>query len=273
MRQVYAPWRDEQSKARFPFDDGSNLVSFEQQTLSDALIVDAAIHPPGLTGLAYLTTVTSQDSTLTFSITDAAGRDRCSGKWPVVNAEDPAVVPLLTPEGAAAGLLVLNPREATSLLRSFQGSMNFAQSSARFVPSVVSFVSSNSQTNVADGVQLPESGDVYLVGSHGVQLQCETRVETISGETLDVNYVRVNAVGDPLGRRSECGTTKFETPRFIREVVFQKDGLTHVCSPSGLGEIFIMSASITGKDSALRSYAEGNSISFGLAGRASDTTR
>lgn len=271
-RQVYPAWRDDVAKSVFPFDDHSSLTSLDGETLPLALILDAAIHPPGLSDTVFLSALRIARTGLTFSIASQTGLEVCSGGWPSAEAIDNTVVPLTTASGAAAGLLVINPTIATQLVNSRERELIFPLANTQFVISVIRFVSDQEvNRGLTSGVVIPESGDVYLVGRNGVQLSCDDGVEISRGKSQSVRNVRVNAVGDPLGRRANCSPTDFETPRFVQQVVFQKDGKTHICSPTGLGEIFVLASGFLGNDTALRSYVDGKNIVFGLAGRTSET--
>lgn len=272
-RQVYAAWRDETAKARYPFDDNSTLVALDGQELPTGLVLDAAIHPPGLTTEVFLSSLEISYAGLVFYIARSDGLVVCQGEWPQRDAIDASVVPLTTQDNSPAGLLVVNVKDATDLLRTRSGELVFSDSATRFVISTIRFVTATDQLTAAQGVRLPEADDVYLVGRNGIQLTCDNGVEASLGSLQDVVNVRVVATGDPLGRRASCADTEFETPRFIREVVFQKDGNTHTCSPAGLGEIFVLSGSFLGNETALRVYKDANTITFGLSGRTSETSQ
>lgn len=267
MKQVYPPWRDEHSNTNFPFTDSSNLISVNGVELPKNLIVDAAIHPPGLTGSARLQSITIRNRSLTFTISSDDGVVLCQGSWPPLDDQsDISVVPLATSDSKPAGVLVVNPRIVSHFMLRGSSEFIFVRDQAEFVPSVTKFVVDNASVLEGEGELLNQDEELYLVGDRGVVLTCESRQEIIEGELQGVTVIRVNAVGDPLSRRTDCGEAKFETPRFITQVVFQVGEETISCDPSGVGEIFILAENTGDKEPALRISVDQDGINFGLIG-------
>lgn len=265
MRQIINTWQDENAKDLYPFDDQSTLKSLDGTELDNSLIVDAAIHPAGVTSFAFLESVEISEGSLTFVVSDETNAVRCVGQWPMYGATDETVVPLLDQKNRPGGLLVLNPAVAKNLIRTTTGSFTFEQRAARFVPSVTRYIKEPIVTEIADGVTLPADGDVYLVGEMGVLLNCFSYQEMHDGELIPVTVVRVNAVGSSLSKRERCTNANFDTPRFIKEVVYQIGDSTHRCVPSGIGETFLVGMSPTGGETALRIQTSDTSIEFNLA--------
>ena len=98
------------------------------------------------------------------------------------------------------------------------------------------------------------TGDVYLVGDNGVILSCDSVVAPPKcGTPETVQYtVRVDVVGDPLWRRKECSPGFFDTPRFLKQVTFQRGATSVTCGPGNYGDLKLVVGNKAAEDTILR---------------------
>lgn len=264
--QLFPTWRDENAKAQFPFSDSSSLTSIFGVAFPQEVILDAVIYGANLIPSVYLSRVEIKNNRVMFELSNGDGSILGQGYWPPPLNTDQSVINILDSNKNSCAVLVVNVSELNKLVILGDMIYLFQTNSAEFVIACHHLIENDNSDRQVDGIKLPEQGDVYLVAEHGIQFQAFADIDRSSGAALGVTHLVVHAVGDPLATRSDCSDTFIE-PRFITEVVFQKDTVTHSCHPANLGDIVILASSRPGTDSALRIINDANGISIGLFGK------
>lgn len=255
MPQIFNSWRDENAVRHYPFTDYGPPVASGLE-LSSAVFVDANIHPPGAVGGFHLSRIyVGDNSDVYIEIASQNASVAATGVWSSA-LPDLSVVPLYDSANLPSGVLVVDPAEIALLrTRLISAEARFDPVTSAFVVSTWGFTAAAINNELREGQRIAVGDDLYLVGEDGVRLSVNT-----SGP---LPVVRVHAVGDPLARLRECSDEP--VPRFIREVVFQHGETTLSCSPGDRGEIFIVVASQSGTDSALRLSSSPGELQVGFS--------
>ena len=256
IRQLNQSWRDEQARRHYPFSDFGPPTTLDSRELPLGVILDANLHPLDSPGEFYLAQIEiAQDGAVRFFIGDGLSTFAASGEFSPDNP-DASAIQLLDLADEPAGVLVVDPASVQRLSQDWPpATYSFSDSTAQFVISTWNYTFGSPTANIAEGVSISLAEDLYLVGAEGVRLTCDL--------SRDEPLIRVNAIGDPLARLRDC--SEDPVPRFIREVVFQKDDQTIRCEPNENGEIYILVASKTDVQSALRLYASVSELKIGFA--------
>jgi hypothetical protein len=254
MATLHHPeWYDSNSGNNYPFDDLSTMVNSAGRVIASDTLLDAAIYPAGGSLNMYISSVEVRSDQVTIFISDEKVKNLCSCTFSPNAPPNPAkpTVELLIVDknGRKAGVLVAKQVNLSVFSAWGAGTHQFLASQTRFVAACCYPVPADTVT----GFQLDDGnvlyGDVYLVGEDGVVLDCDMVDEW--GSDNAVSVIRVNAVGDPLFRRKVCSPGLFDTPRFIRQVVFQHGQQTVIVGPSDRGNVTVMSASMEDPESNL----------------------
>jgi len=251
---LYTSWRDEVAQSIYPFAGLYTPKLYDGSDLPDGVLLDALLHAANSDGGYYLESMTLESNGLIqFNVYDYSRLPVATGVWSS-NLPDTSTVPLVGVGGTSAGVLVVG---ADALLSFFnqqeEGNLIFDADTTRFAPSTWLYARQEiADTDVTDGVPVSSEGDVYLVGANGVRLECED------------NVVTINAIGDPLAKRKECGET-FSPPRYITSVVYQNGDVTKECTPGDYGEAHLLADSpVEGFEPALRIVNQPRKIQLGL---------
>jgi hypothetical protein len=261
--QIFEQWRDEQSIANYPFTDAATMRDLSGLDLDKSLIIDAAICVPNVKLPVWLSDMSVMENYVKFTISDSVGR-LAFGEWNAA-ATNQDVVVLKDDANRRVGVLTVDIEAMTRLISNGEVTYGFPATATTFVLGVINIFTTNDSDREILGEILPEQGDVYLIGVDGIVLKSEDGTELVNGVSYPVVRLKVHAVGNPLANRSICGTN-FVEPRFVREVVFQKDDQTFTCVPSNVGDILIVAASMSNQASALRINKTAEGISIGLFG-------
>jgi hypothetical protein len=227
-------WRDQNATINYPFSDRATLTNVAGNFLPPGALIDAVLHPPGGVSL-YLTQATVTSESIVVFFGDEADKLRCSGAFPA--GQESAEIRLTDPDGFAAGLLIVDPIQFSTLQSWGGGDHVFTRLETELVPSVcLPSPEAGVRRISTDAAAL--AGEVWWLGDDGVVLTVET--QTTDEGTIPV--VRVNAVGDPLYRRRLCEPRNlYAAARPIRCIRFVNDetGFEHQCCPED-GEVSIV---------------------------------
>jgi hypothetical protein len=188
---VYAPWRDENQKIKYPFSDTATLENDDGVAVDGDLFDDARVYPIGGTVGIFLNRITIAGSTVTFAVGDPVSGELASGSYDVNSAPDE--VALFDVHGRPAGILVSDSQRLGLVLSSYgEGEFLFEVEQTEFAPSVVIPLPQAGLRGVLldDGSFL--AGDIYIVGADGIVV------------SLEGGFVRVDALGDPYARVEAC---------------------------------------------------------------------
>lgn len=250
---LYTSWRDDVAQSIYPFAGFVSPALTDGEELPDGVILDALLHAVNSPGGYYLDSLVITGSDVEFFIYDSTRFLVARGTW-TPDLPDTSTVPLFSDAGDNAGVLVVGPDTLRSFVRKrAEGTYLFEDTTTGFAPSTWLYAKQEiSDIRALDGVVVPSEGDLYLVGASGIRLEC------------DGNVVTVNAIGDPLAKRRECGE-EFQPPRYITEIVYQNGDVTKTCGPGDYGEAHLIADSpITGFEPALRIVNQPNKIQLGL---------
>lgn len=255
MAQIFPGWRDTNAVRHYPFTDFGPPTDGQWQ-LSPTVFLDANIHPPDTIGGFYLARLYVDDnSDVRVEIGSQDAATAAIGIWSQ-SLPDLSVIPLYDLNDAPAGVLVVDPAAMAYLQTELLGrEIRLDPNTSAFVASTWNFTVSTPDTAIREGERIAVGDDLYLVGEDGIRL--------FVNDNGQYPVVYVHAIGDPLARLRECQDEP--VPRFIREVVFQQGEETITCSPNELGEIFLVVASQSGIDSALRLYSSPGELKIGFS--------
>ena len=250
-------WRNQNESSKYPFTDNSNLSIANLIDIPASVFVDARIFIPGLVGVASLLSINVSIDSVTLVVGNRSDPDIIATA--TIRTESPdEVISLHTLKGTVCGTLVSGVSRWAELISLPVGNYTLIPGTADFLPAVTVMVPLQSEKLLGpDGESL---GDVIrLVGENGVRLGCE-----VTGQTT---VIHVHAVGDPLYRITECNVDVAVASRVIENVIFQSGNTTVQCSPDRLGRIFILPATYSQEDAALRVITTAEGIRFALAGK------
>ena len=190
MIPVYLEWFNQNSQRNYPFADGATLQDAKGLAIPIDFLVDAIIHPLGLTGSVYLRSI---DQTTRLIEWGDTGTNQPIGTTTWSDGETTGVVQDL--KGRQIGSLVYGPGVVqlwTSSTRKFLPGAT-ALDPAAFIPL--------NQSGV-QGIILPDgslmTGDITIQGTDGVQ--CTTMI--LGGQQI----LRVDVVGVAAPDLSGCET-------------------------------------------------------------------
>lgn len=233
-RHLYPHWRDENATLFFPFEREQPRTARGRE-LERGAILDARLHAPNSPGGYFLGSLRVSVDSVQFSFFDDTGVVVASGVWSP-GGRDPSVVELSDGEGHCAGVIVVTPEVIQQIPHSWPlGDHTFLRESAQLVLTTWEFMRPDHFEEVTAGVPIESGGELYLVAEDGLRFEC----------TDDPAVVKLHAIGDPLSRRKNCDRS-FETPRLIREVVFQKGLSTVIATPDNHGQVWLHTAASEG---------------------------
>jgi hypothetical protein len=250
-------WRNQNESSKYPFTDASSLTIAGLFDLPVSVFVDARIFIPGLVGVASLLSVDVSIDYVTLTVGNQSDPNIIG--IATIRTDDPAeVVSLRTVSGNVCGTLVAGVSRWAELIALPVGNYTFIAGTADFLPAVTVMVPLTSEKLLGPGGE--SLGDIIrLVGENGVRLDCQSDDNS--------TVIHVHAVGDPLYRITECNVEVAIASRVIENVVFQSGDTTVQCSPDQLGRIFILPATYSQQDVALRVITTTGGIRFALAGK------
>jgi hypothetical protein len=250
MRTRFEQWRHAHADSHYPFEDGCELVTLSGQVLPIGVFLDASLYPVGNVDGLQIQSISISVDTVRIFIGVLDDPQLCVTEFSLLSPPEELTVRDVF--GREAGVLVAEPLLLSGLQAWGVGTHIFPEGAARFVASAVIPLP---HTGVY-GVVLDDNsvliGDVWLVGEDGITLSCGYEdVEVVCGVTERRYVIRVDAVGDPLFKRKLCEPDRFETPRMLQKLVFQKGGVTHSCTPEN-GNIKIGVGSLNNEETILR---------------------
>jgi hypothetical protein len=190
----FPEWRDEARDTKYPFSDSATLTN-GSVTLPKSLLLDARLYPIGGGPRVFLSTMRlSADRTVRLGISAEGTGELASTTMSLDDVPVNGELALEDAFGRPAGIFV-SEEEALAALSAFpQGAHTFEIFQTEFVATVVV-----PQPHLGvRGFLLDDgnviAGDALLVGEDGVVLREEE------------GGIRVDVLGDPLGRRKLCLT-------------------------------------------------------------------
>lgn len=199
MGPLHESWRQVAATSNYPFEDGSNLTTRDGLVLPKRVVLDAVVHPAS-PGPFRIEAIDVSVSDVQIRIRDRDQNLVATGSFPITDSPDE--IPLLTPEGHPAGLLVTDPVGLAALRGWPRGLHTFGITNAVFVASACVPGAASGLLGVRVGERIL-TGEITFVGENGVVL----RPEVIEGETV----IRYDVVGDPLFYRARCEPAIQET--------------------------------------------------------------
>jgi len=204
-RTLHPEYRDELQSIRYPFVDTVSLRSTTGRLLPADLFLDAVLYPTEGGGSMALTTLTAKVQQISVTIGDRQRPVIARGVFDPV--QPAATIPLTDIAGRAAGTLVLNQSRAVEFQAWPLITHTFAPGTADFVTScAIPSPERGVRGLTVDGTEIL-SGDVWIVGEHGVVVREEA------------GNVRIDIVGDPLFVRTLCRPTDlFNPPVYLQTI-------------------------------------------------------
>lgn len=247
---VWPDFRNEHGEGKYPFSDDSTLVADDGMVLSEALLLDAILYPPGTTSGLRITRIDVVAGLVTWYIGDDAEPERAVAE---IRPLSPTAEILVTDlYGRPAGLLVSTVDQVAAMQSLTLGSHPFPASGAVFAASCVIPTPELALRGLALETGELVSDDVWLVGDGGVVLS------EVNGN------IRVDIVGDPLFRRQLCqNLSQYRTPSYLR--YFGSVG------PDANGNVSLIPGNHLAPDPILRIYVDGDGLHIGVVGQKADT--
>lgn len=248
----FPQWRDQNEGNNYPFSDSATLTNGDS-TIGGGVFLDASIHPPSNGSRFFLSSVTVSQESGVLTIGDDDDRVIATAEFSLVDPGSAIYIESL--DGRPAGTLISDPVRIASIRGFGLGVHSFQLEETEFVADVCLPMPANGVT----GIRLPSgeilSGDVWLVGEDGVALSYSESVA--DGKLGNPGKVRkiihVNVVGDPLFKRRLCESTEyFQTPGFIRKIIFTDGETSFECEPDAYGDIQISVNNDLAVDTVLR---------------------
>jgi hypothetical protein len=215
-RILFEGWRERNARLRYPFSDRVSLVNSDGVSIPTELFVDARIHPIGGEADMFISQISVDGTSITFTISGSGSGELCTGTY---DGNDPADdIALSDAYGRTAGVLISSQEQLSSLVGAYgPGDYEFSLDQTQFAADVCIPMPQVGLTGfVLDDGNLV-SGDIYLVGVDGVVLSVED------------GYVRVDAAGDPHALIKACEEEGSPLPVFcglktINEILPNEDG-------------------------------------------------
>jgi hypothetical protein len=200
-RILFSEWRERNARLRYPFADRATLVNTAGIVIPDELFVDARVHPIGGEADMFLSKISVEGTSATFTISGSGAGELCTGTYDGSNPSDN--VGLADSYGRAAGVLVSSQEQLSSLVGAYgDGDYEFSLDQTQFAASVAIPMPQVGLTGFLLDDDNIVSGDIYLVGVDGITL------------SLEDGYVRVDAVGDPYALLKACDEEGSPLPTF-----------------------------------------------------------
>ena len=258
-------WRQGYEQTKWPFRPEAALQATDGSSLDEGMFLDAMIHPPGTTKGLHISSITIQVSRVTISFGDESGL-KCSATFS--RNDPPSSIPVTDIYDRPAGILVADAAKLTVFQSWNVGSYSFTRQSAELVAAVVS----PSPANGVSGILVEDtvlSGDVWIVGGHGVILEHQQVTETRPSGEHTYEQITVNMVGSPLYNRALCDRNEdgeFEFRKFIQRLCVYNGGRYYCMDPGSDGGIVISPGKLLNYQPALRIHSSNDGLKFELAG-------
>jgi hypothetical protein len=252
---------------KYPFEDDATLANEFGRSFEESTFLDAAFYPVGGRAGLYISQVEITNTLATITVGDSDNDSRCSATFTL--GSPPDELRFIDGVGRGAGVLISESLRLAVFQTWAVGIHEFGSTETGFVTACCMPVPAIGvqAIQLEDGTLL--SGDVWIMGDDGVVLSCDT-VELpldCDPDTEEIQYViRVDIVGDPLFLRKVCAPGRFETPRFLERITFQKGGKSYQCGPGELGNINISPSTHTAEDTILRVRATAEGLVIETAG-------
>jgi hypothetical protein len=205
-RHIFQEFRDEQEHSRYPFADSASLKSDTGAvTLGNDLFLDAAIYPIGSTTRLHIRQIVVSQQLVQLEISDNNRRLLATAEFDPL-AGDLFTVRLVDPYGRDAGVLVSEPARLRIFTSWPIGTHTFPIGNAEFAATCCIPTPEIGVRGILTDTGELLTGDAIIIGDNGIVVREE------EGE------IRIDAVGDPLFLRKECGESGFVSPRFLRTI-------------------------------------------------------
>lgn len=237
-RHIFQEFRDEQNGSRYPFVDDASLKSADGiVTLGVDLLLDAALYPIGNAARLHVRQITVSQRSVVIEIGDENRRTLATATFDPL-AGDVFNVRVVDNYGRDAGVLVSEPARLRIFTSWPVGVHAFPIGNAEFVATCCIPTPEIGMRGILtdDGDLL--TGDAIILGDNGIVVREE------DGE------IRVDAVGDPLFLRKECGVADtFVAPRFLRTI--------NGCGPDAYGNFHLTVGDDLADNTILRIFPDG----------------
>jgi hypothetical protein len=214
--ELYASWRYQNSLCRYPFTDESTMLATTGETMPDDVFVDASLIFVQASPVS-LRRIDVAGGKLVATFQNEIETELATATFTVDGLQDTA--PLVAKNGyTKVGLIVCNPAGLAEFARKSPATLAFKHVVAKLNPRCMHNYQSQAVTSVAPETAVGQTGNVYLIGENGIVLtRVTTRVlpqldpifaVTPSSQTQNVNWIRVDIVGDPLKNANACNTVE-----------------------------------------------------------------
>jgi len=249
---LFPEWRDYHEPTKYPFADTATLANEAGDVLFPDLFLDMALYPVGGQPAMYLSKVVVSNSVVTIWFGDSEEAYRCYGS--IAMLELPDEIRVVDDYGRPAGVLVSEASRLETFRAWGPGEHLFTVEQTGIVAACCMPTPELGVRGVLldDGTVL--TGDIYLTGSNGVQLNCYAyRVPGTCEVPEHLAYaIRVDVVGDPLWLRKACVGGRFATPQFVERIVFQQGANSVICAPNSYGDVKLVPGNLLAQDTILR---------------------
>ncbi len=246
-------WYDQNQKARYPFADSATLSNASGGFIADDVFLDLALYPIGGQERTFLSRVIVASEEITVFFGDTLNRFRCSGSFSP--AELPDTVEIVDVFGRPAGLIVSRGELLAQLEALGLGAHDFTSIATEICAACVTPTPEIGVRGflLDDGSVV--SGAAWLVGGDGVVITYEpASLGDDCGDGYEETVISVNAVGDPLYRRTLCDPIElFTTPRVLTKLrIMNNCEYVATITPDARGDVKILAGHNLASDTILR---------------------
>ncbi len=196
---IYAEWRNNNQRVRYPFIDSATMTAENGVVLSQDIFDDARLYPIGGVAGIFLNRITVAGSLVTVAIADVNG-ELASVSYDAVD-NDKDELELFDRYGRPAGMFVSDVERFATLAGFSSGDTVFSRSATEFAGSVAVPMPQYGVVGLlVDGHVF--AGDVWLVGTNGVVLN------------VDDGAIRIDIIGDPYAKLKQCDERGVAFPPF-----------------------------------------------------------
>lgn len=233
-RVLFPEFRDAYEATKYPFGEKASLQNRLGDLILEGAFLDAHLYPIGGKERLYLSRIAVEFGQATVSIGDVDHEELASGTIDLIHPG--SFVRLADAYQRPAGLLVSEPSRLSIFSTWSHGIHPFEIEQTEFAATCCM-----PQPEVGvRGILLDDgsliTGTAWIVGGDGVVVRSDTQMVTLGCQSLTLDTIRVDVVGDPLFRRRLCDDYNlFDTPNPIRKIRVTDGVSTFTCLPDRYG--------------------------------------
>lgn len=268
MAKYYPQWRNENSIRSYPFEETALRQSNEDAfIIPNNWLVDACFFVSSVSAPLYLSSINVFGFEAVIIISDSSGIE--VGRA-TIDRSSRRPIKISNQLGDWVGTLVTGMEANHPIFSLGDGVYEFGESQTTFVASCIFSLPTDIGVSYLTNSygQVYTSSELVFVGEQGIQLEVSPAQEYQTlNRIIDVDLMRIHAIGDPQFLQRNCDENTRRPRRFIREIVFQYGDQTHICFPDESGNILIVAESSSVEDTALQIRSQSDGVVFRLSGK------